>query len=321
MKKHLLTNSKNEGSLTKQDKAFTLIELLAIIVILAIIVVITVPIILNIIENSKKGAAQDSAYGFKDSINKYYVDALSENKNLKLEGEYTILDGNLTGKFEGPESTSKTVTILISGEKPSSGSLHYTNSVLDGGYLVIGDYKVTFNQDGKIGKTEKNIGSFSNEQVSGNLVSSCPGCVFGRSSDVSDYTDIDSFVSDSCSEDYYCSFLGLLLNNNEVVKSYACLAKPVDSNFEYYCIEGSQQLLDDDTNNQLYIRNKEVVCTMDSACLEEEIEYFNEFEYGTRIWGGLNENALIAYTNGFVYSGDAGYDCNVYPNGSFECYH
>ena len=54
-------------------KGFTLIELLAIIVILAIIAVITVPIILNIIENSKNGAAQDSAYGFKDAVEKYYV--------------------------------------------------------------------------------------------------------------------------------------------------------------------------------------------------------------------------------------------------------
>ena len=49
----------------KKKNAFTLIELLAIIVILAIIALITVPIILNIIENSRKGAAQDSAYGYK----------------------------------------------------------------------------------------------------------------------------------------------------------------------------------------------------------------------------------------------------------------
>ena len=50
----------------KKTKGFTLIELLAIIVILAIIAVITVPIILNVIDNSKKGAAKDSAYGYKD---------------------------------------------------------------------------------------------------------------------------------------------------------------------------------------------------------------------------------------------------------------
>ena len=45
-----------------KKKGFTLIELLAIIVILAIIAVITVPIILNIIENSRKGAAIDRCH-------------------------------------------------------------------------------------------------------------------------------------------------------------------------------------------------------------------------------------------------------------------
>ncbi|MBP3920766.1 MAG: prepilin-type N-terminal cleavage/methylation domain-containing protein, partial [Bacilli bacterium] len=51
------------------NKAFTLIELLAIIVILAIIAIITIPIILNVVDNSSKGAAVDSAYGYKDAIN------------------------------------------------------------------------------------------------------------------------------------------------------------------------------------------------------------------------------------------------------------
>ena len=54
----------------KRKNAFTLIELLAIIVILAVIAVITVPIILNIIENSKKGAIADSAYGYKSAVDK-----------------------------------------------------------------------------------------------------------------------------------------------------------------------------------------------------------------------------------------------------------
>lgn len=63
----------------KGEKGFTLIELLAIIVILAIIAVITVPIILNIIDNAKRGAAVSSAYGYTDSITKYYLNKLSVN--------------------------------------------------------------------------------------------------------------------------------------------------------------------------------------------------------------------------------------------------
>ena len=44
-------------------KGFTLIELLAVIVILAIIALIATPLILNTIEDSRKGAFKNSAYG------------------------------------------------------------------------------------------------------------------------------------------------------------------------------------------------------------------------------------------------------------------
>ncbi|MDD3453821.1 MAG: type II secretion system protein [Bacilli bacterium] len=54
-------------------KGFTLIELLAVIVILAVIALISVPIILGIIEKSKKGATEDSAYGILEAANLYYA--------------------------------------------------------------------------------------------------------------------------------------------------------------------------------------------------------------------------------------------------------
>ena len=100
-------------------KGFTLIELLAIIVILAIIAVITVPIILNIIENSKNGAAQDSAYGFKDAVEKYYVAQLYDNKDLKLVGTYDVLNGVLKGNSFPTEG----VLIPADGTIPTSGYL------------------------------------------------------------------------------------------------------------------------------------------------------------------------------------------------------
>ena len=118
----------------KSKNAFTLIELLAIIVILAIIAVITVPIILNIIENSRMGAATDSAYGYKDAVNKWYVTKLQEDNQFQLADSYTISSDGKLGD----------IVIPISGDKPSGGYLNYSNNTLTGGCLVIGDYAVTF---------------------------------------------------------------------------------------------------------------------------------------------------------------------------------
>ena len=128
----------------KKNKGFTLIELLAIIVILAIIAVITVPIILNIIENSRIGAATDSAYGYKDAVNKWYVSKLQEDSNYKLNGNYTVTDGKLNN-----------IEIPLSGSIPTNGTLTYSNNVLTGGCLTIGDYKVTFDSKGSVSSTEK----------------------------------------------------------------------------------------------------------------------------------------------------------------------
>ena len=52
----------------KKEKGFTLIELLAVIVLLAILMVIAVPKILNVIENSRKSAAESSIKLVKDAI-------------------------------------------------------------------------------------------------------------------------------------------------------------------------------------------------------------------------------------------------------------
>ena len=93
----------------KNKKGFTLIELLAIIVILAVIAVITVPIILNIIDNSKKGAITDSAYGYKDALQKYNMTMIARNSESQgLKGSYTV-------------SELKNLELEVSGREPNDG--------------------------------------------------------------------------------------------------------------------------------------------------------------------------------------------------------
>ena len=117
----------------KNKKGFTLIELLAVIVILAIIALIAVPIVLNMINNAKKKAAESSAYGFVDAIE--YANGLSEvNENYtKIEdGTYddVTVFNNLKIKGKRP-SFIKEVTIK-SGKVTSS-------TICINGYIV--EYK------------------------------------------------------------------------------------------------------------------------------------------------------------------------------------
>ena len=67
-------------------KGFTLIELLAVIIILAIIALIATPLILNVVEDSKKATAEVEA--------KHIVDAV--NLNCELSGFKALQDATYT---------------------------------------------------------------------------------------------------------------------------------------------------------------------------------------------------------------------------------
>lgn len=144
----------------KKKNGFTLIELLAILVILAIIAVVTVPIILEIIDDAKKGTIQDSAYGYKDAVNKWYAQELLKNKDLKLNGTYNIINGKLNG------NNINNSEIPISGSVPSNGYLTYKNNILTSGCLTIDEYAITF-------ENEKIINAEKGECEGSTLVLSC----------------------------------------------------------------------------------------------------------------------------------------------------
>ena len=114
----------------KRRNGFTLIELLAIIVILAIIAVITVPLILGIIDNAKEKAVIDSAYGYKDAVQKYYVTRLVNDTQQELPSGYkSVL--SLPSDF------------MVSGEQPSDGWVKLNKGSVEEYSLKIGDYVVT----------------------------------------------------------------------------------------------------------------------------------------------------------------------------------
>jgi len=132
----------------KNNKGFTLIELMATIIILSVIAAITIPKISKTVSETRQEIAIDNAYGYIKSIDKYYLHKTMNKEDIKLEGEYEVNEkGNLY-------NTTETHPIEIEGKPPLNGQLTYLNNELTNGCLTIGNYKITF-IDGKITNTEK----------------------------------------------------------------------------------------------------------------------------------------------------------------------
>ena len=119
-------------------KGFTLIELLAVIVILAVIALIATPIILNIIEDSKKQSVKSSANLYVDGLIKQIT-----SKNMISEFNPTsciISSGSVT--CDGVELNYQT-----NGKIPTSGTITLNNGRVSGYLLVFDDYRITKNGD------------------------------------------------------------------------------------------------------------------------------------------------------------------------------
>ena len=124
-------------------KGFTLIELLAVIIILAVIALIATPIVLNVVENARKEAKVNSAYGVVDAAKYVYLESMMSS----------------TVSTSGYASDLK-----VSGEKPTAGtwvvntgSTTDTDPVITIDGVVFGEYTCTNKgaTDGKVTCTKK----------------------------------------------------------------------------------------------------------------------------------------------------------------------
>ena len=106
----------------KRKNGFTLIELLAVIVILAVIALISTPIIMNIIEDSRKGAFKSSVQSIFSAYETYEL-----KNNFEVEDKVDILDLPLTHKEN-----------FISGKVYKDGSTIKIENVSNGVYCASG---------------------------------------------------------------------------------------------------------------------------------------------------------------------------------------
>ena len=95
-------------------RGFTLIELLAVIIILAIILLIVVPIVLNVVDDARKGAFEASAYGImRAAVN----DCLQEKGFYGGQETTTIIFEN------GEYHVNSDIELEIRGKKPQNGTI------------------------------------------------------------------------------------------------------------------------------------------------------------------------------------------------------
>ena len=114
-----------------RKNGFTLIELLAVIVILAIIALIATPIVLNIIDDSKKNATLRSSENYIKAIEFSIAKSVMENRRLS-DGNYPIMsNGSICiGTLSG-STCSDELVVEVSGETPESGNVTIKSRKID----------------------------------------------------------------------------------------------------------------------------------------------------------------------------------------------
>ncbi len=127
-----------------KKKGFTLIELLAVIVVLAIIALIATPIVLNLINNAKEGAAKSSATAYVKAVENGVVQELVKNSNGKYTGKFKVDSTGL--KLVSDTDNNVKITVDVSGKLPKENSYVVLgeNGTVVSAYFTIDSYNVQY---------------------------------------------------------------------------------------------------------------------------------------------------------------------------------
>ena len=120
----------------KKEKGFTLIELLAVIVLLAILMVIAVPKILNVIENSRKSAAESSIKLVKDAIKTQVTSGSIMGTNFTSDES-----GCYTFNFDD-QTSGNAKELQLKNKENIKGTIKYCNGKFSDDTLVFNGVEI-----------------------------------------------------------------------------------------------------------------------------------------------------------------------------------
>ena len=161
-----------------KKKGFTLIELLAVIVILAVIELIATPAVLNIIEDSKKAAAEASARNVVSAAKTYYLQNIMDNTN--------------TDKIDLSNSP-----FTYDGDKASKGYLKYDKEGNAYGKMYISGYCIEISANGTINSNKESEKNCTFEEVKEDRKEETTDNYIELNKDVTDLTNTTWILDDT----------------------------------------------------------------------------------------------------------------------------
>ena len=296
----------------KNKKGFTLIDLLAVIVVLAIIALIATPIVMNTIKNAKKGAAERTADNYIKQVETAVAESRIDGTKI-ANGTYNIQpDGNLCPVSGCGENDKDKITIDMSGNKPTSGTVKISNGEVsqNGTTMTVADYNVRYNQENnKYEATEK--GSTSSTTVVYRW-SKDPISI----GDIINPSDTSKFTKDASTLGKSSYLKHVLDKDNKVKESYACAV----FNGKEYCVRGGK----DNNGNSFYGYAENKADYTGNALILKQIE---DAKIEGVSCGFIARSSdcyvgsvfLSADLNGHVDTGVGEGSCDVRDDGSSRC--
>ena len=213
-------------------KAFTLIELLAVIVILGILALIVTPILINVVKDSNEKSYKLSADGYISAVNDYILSNQLDGKKVE-NGKYNI----------------KNLDVKISGKEPSKGSVEIYDEKINNAQLCYDTYLLKY--DGKeVTLTEKGcekeatVNLAIGKKTYKNTVKDDIETEFNISDDISDMTNI------VCNNGATISMNDNTLKLSDVYKDTNCtMSRSINDTFNNL----------DDTKNYVLMLKKDTI--------------------------------------------------------------
>ncbi len=134
----------------REEKGFTLIELLAVIVILAVIALIATPLIMNVIDDARRGSAKNGAYGYVKALENTIATEMIKDVTISPMETQTIVGQVVFTKLanNGNMEDAGTRGINYKGTKPSRHNLNIIDGTVgNGSCIVISGYGFQMNHN------------------------------------------------------------------------------------------------------------------------------------------------------------------------------